>query len=70
MNRDDIFVVIGAALALLLVFVAIIGVPFAQIWAVNTLFSTKIEYSLINWLAVFVLNGTFKAASYNYEKKK
>lgn len=42
----------------------IIG-PVIQIWAVNTLFKTNIEYSLLNWFCAFLLNGSFRAVSYN-----
>lgn len=38
--------------------------PFIQIWAVNTLFKTNIEYSLLNWAAVIVLNSSVSAFSY------
>jgi hypothetical protein len=32
-----------------------IAAPFIAIWCVNTLFSTSIAYSFINWVAVVVL---------------
>jgi hypothetical protein len=45
-------------------FLIIFGFPFAQIWAVNTLFKTGIEYSLLNWAAVMVLNSGISVVSY------
>jgi hypothetical protein len=50
-------------LLLLIVFFLIIG-PFIQIWAVNTLFKTSVEYSWINWAAVLILNSSISAFSY------
>ena len=38
--------------------------PFVQIWAVNTLFKTSIEYSWLNWCCVMVLNSSIGAVSY------
>lgn len=33
--------------------------PFGWIWALNTLFSTAIEYSFINYIAAILLNTFF-----------
>jgi len=38
--------------------------PFIQIWAVNTLFKTSIEYSWLNWFCVMILNSSVSAVSY------
>jgi hypothetical protein len=38
--------------------------PFIQIWAVNTLFKTSIEYSWLNWFCVMILNSSIGASSY------
>ena len=38
--------------------------PFIQIWSVNTLFKTSIEYSWLNWACVMVLNSSVSAFSY------
>lgn len=35
--------------------------PFALIWAVNTLFSLSIAYTLLNWLAALILLSVFNA---------
>lgn len=69
MNSEDIGFLIGAVMVVLLATAIILGLPFAQIWAVNTLFQTNIEYNLFTWLAVLVLNSTLKLATYKYEKK-
>jgi hypothetical protein len=45
-------------------FLLIIAGPFAQIWAVNTLFKTSIEYSWLNWFCVILLNSSISAVSY------
>ena len=38
--------------------------PFIQIWAINTLFKTTIEYSWLNWFCVMILNSSVSAVSY------
>lgn len=48
---------------LLALFFIVIG-PFVQIWAVNTLFKTSIEYSWLNWFCVMILNSSIGASSY------
>ena len=48
---------------LLALFFIAIG-PFVQIWAVNTLFKTSIEYSWLNWFCVMILNSSIGASSY------
>lgn len=49
-------------LVVALIFI-VIG-PFIQIWAVNTLFKTSIEYSWLNWFCVMILNSSVGAVSY------
>mgnify|MGYP001195299481 CR=1 FL=1 len=44
-----------AIFAFVLGLVGIIFLPLGIIWAVNTLFSAGIEYSLINWTAAIFL---------------
>ena len=44
-------------LFLLALFFIVVG-PFIQIWAVNTLFKTTIEYSWLNWFCVMILNSS------------
>jgi hypothetical protein len=48
----------------LVAFLLIIAGPFVQIWAVNTLFKTSIEYSWLNWFCVILLNSSISAVSY------
>lgn len=50
-------------LFLLALFFIVIG-PFIQIWAINTLFKTSIEYNMLNWAAMMILNSSFGAISY------
>ncbi len=68
--QDKLISLFGVFFLVLLVFVAVLAVPFIQIWAVNTLFKTNIEYTLVNWLAVFVLNSTVKIATHQTNSKK
>lgn len=46
-------------LVIVLVLVGIAFVPFATIWALNTLFALAIPYTLSTWGAVVVLNLTW-----------
>ena len=48
---------------ILALFFIVIG-PFIQIWAINTLFKTNIEYSWLNWFCVMILNSSVSAVSY------
>ena len=48
---------------LIALFFIVVG-PFIQIWAVNTLFKTSIEYSWFNWFCVMILNSSVSAFSY------
>lgn len=63
MNNKDFYVVLGAFFAIVLVLVIIIAVPFSQIWAINTLFKTEIDYNLVNWFAMILLNSFFTRIS-------
>jgi hypothetical protein len=48
-------------LFILLAIVSTIFIPFAFIWAVNTLFpALAIDYSFINWIAVCVIHMFFQ----------
>jgi hypothetical protein len=40
-------------------FLLVVG-PFIEIWAVNTLFKSSVEYSWLNWFCVIVLHTTIK----------
>ena len=60
MKANWIFFVVLFILAL---FFVVVG-PFIQIWAVNTLFKTSIEYSWLNWFCVMILNSSIGASSY------
>ena len=46
---------------LAIIFLAIIFMPLAVIWAVNTLFGLGIAYGFYEWLAVFVLSVFFNS---------
>jgi hypothetical protein len=70
MTKNDIL----GFLLLLVLFAAIIIalvilVPFGQIYAVNTLFKTEIEYSWWNWLLVLFLTMSVRSVSYNKNNK-
>lgn len=54
-------------LFMLIIFIALFFIvvgPFIQIWAINTLFKTSIEYSWLNWFCVMILNSSVMAVSY------
>lgn len=51
-TTDFVFVSVVAVFAL----VVMALMPFAQIWAINTLFGTKIAYNLTNWFAIVILS--------------
>jgi len=54
---------IGAAGIIIIAILLIIFMPFAIIWAVNTLFGLGIAYTFWTWLATVVLTGTFGKAN-------
>lgn len=66
--KEEIYTLFGGVIVVLLVFGIILGMPFAQIWAVNTLFKTGIEYNLVNWFAMILLNSFFTRVSANSKK--
>jgi hypothetical protein len=49
---------------LLILPILIVTIPFVQIWAVNTLFKTSIEYSWLNWACVIILNSSIRIWTY------
>ena len=56
---------LGLLLTILIVALIFIVIgPFIQIWAVNTLFKTTVEYSWLNWFCVMILNSSVSAVSY------
>jgi len=54
---------LGAAGIIIIAVLLIIFMPFAIIWAVNTLFGLGIAYTFWTWLATVVLTGTFGKAN-------
>ena len=52
----------------LIALVFIVAGPFIQIWAINTLFKTSIEYNWLNWACVMILNSSVGAVSYRGNK--
>jgi hypothetical protein len=49
-------------LVLLLLFI-LLSIPFAVIWALNTLFVLSIPYNFWTWLAMFIILMFFKGSS-------
>lgn len=52
----------------LMALVFIVAGPFIQMWAINTLFKTSIEYNWLNWACVMILNSSVGAVSYRGNK--
>jgi hypothetical protein len=48
------------AVVVVLLVLAIMFVPLAVIWALNTLFSLSIAYGFYEWLAVLVMSAFFQ----------
>lgn len=46
---------------IVIILFCIVFVPFIQIWAINTLFKTTIEYSWLNWFCILLLNSSITA---------
>lgn len=67
-NNQDFYIILGAFFAVILVAAIIVIVPFSQIWAINTLFKTGIEYNLVNWFAMILLNSFFARISTSNKK--
>lgn len=54
---------------LLVAFAAVIGMPIALIWALNTLFPVlAIPYGIETWLAAFIIPAAFKT-ELSFKKK-
>jgi len=49
----------AAILFIFVVFALVFLVPFAVIWALNTLFALGIPYTFWTWLAMLIVTGTF-----------
>jgi len=50
----------GALSIFVLVIIAIVFVPLAYIWSLNTLFpNLNIDYNITNWLAMLIAHGFF-----------
>jgi len=56
-------------LAIVIVLILIIGMPFAIIWSLNTLFSFGIGYSFQTWLATCILGSTWFGRNVTSNKK-
>jgi len=67
MNDKDFYIFLGAFFAIVFLVAIAIAVPFSQIWAINTLFKTEIEYNPVNWFAMILLNSFFARIS-TYQK--
>jgi len=63
-TSDAIFILLLIIVAAILLIV----MPFVQIWAINTLFKTTIEYSWLNWFAISILNASLKNISWDRKK--
>ena len=48
---------------LVLFVVVVIAIPFALIWAVNTLFATAIPATFTTWAAALILSAPFMSVS-------
>ena len=42
---------------ILAMFIIIVLLPFAVLWAINTLFMLNISYTFVNWVATIILLG-------------
>lgn len=68
---DIVKTLFGTSVVLGVIFLIVLWIlsPFALIWAVNTLFSTGINYSFWTWLAtlviLFFLNGDMEILKIN-----
>lgn len=52
---------VAAVFIVLVVIVLFLMIPFALIWAVNTLFGTGIAYNFSTWLATIILTGAISS---------
>lgn len=53
----------AAILFIFVIFAVVFLVPFAVIWALNTLFALGIPYTIWTWLAMLFVTGTFGKTS-------
>lgn len=65
-NDGGLLMLWGGLIVIALILIVVM--PFIQIWAVNTLFKTSIEYSLLNWFAVIILNTSIRNFSVQSQK--
>jgi len=49
----------AAIMFIIILFALVFLVPFAVIWALNTLFALGIPYTFWTWLAMLIVTGTF-----------
>ena len=68
MNQINVRLWLFLTIIVVALFFIVIG-PFVQIWAVNTLFKTNVEYSWLNWFCVMLLNSSIGAVSYRGNNK-
>jgi len=59
---------LGVTGFVLLIILLIIFMPFAIIWAVNTLFGLGIAYTFWTWLATVILSAAFGKTSITVSK--
>lgn len=65
-QKDEIASLVGFIITTIFIAVLLLLImPFIQIWAVNTLFKTEIEYSWLNWFAAVLLNSSIKSINFN-----
>lgn len=65
-NDSGLLMVWGGLIVIALILIVVM--PFIQIWAVNTVFKTSIEYSWLNWFCVFILNTSITRPSVSSNK--
>ena len=66
---NDVTKVIGLIVLIAIIVAVIIFVPFLQIYAVNQLFKTEIEYSWFNWFLVLFLGASIRSVNYQDKLK-
>lgn len=54
--------------AVLIILVIVIGLPLAAIWALNTLFATRIIFTFWTWLAMLIVLFIVSASSASRKK--
>ena len=68
-SMNKILGTFGVIVGIAIIIGIVIVFPFLTIWAVNTLFSLTIPYTLETWVAVILLQIFFKT-SFSYKKDK